>query len=157
MLLQGLVHAAAALLVLAGGQKVLDPVPLVRATRSVGFRVPKPAVRTVALGEVGVGVAALVDGSRWTAVAVAASYTVFTAFVLLARRRGGVLASCGCFGKADVPATPTHALVTAAAAAASLTGAPGALPLTAAALVGTAAIAATAYAVLAVLPTVRTA
>jgi hypothetical protein len=157
VLLQGLVHAAAALLVLAGGQKVLDPLPLVRATRSVGLRVPKPVVRAGALGEVAVGVAALVDGSRLAAAAVAGSYMVFTAFVLLARRRGGVLASCGCFGKADVPPTLTHALVTAGAAVAALTGAPGALPLTAAALVSTAAVAATAYAVLAVLPTVRVA
>jgi uncharacterized membrane protein YphA (DoxX/SURF4 family) len=154
VLLQGLVHAAAALLVLAGTQKVRDPQPLVRATRSVGLRPPRGLVRGLAAVEVLVGLAALVDGSRWTALAVAASYALFTAFVLVARRRGGVLASCGCFGKADVPPTLTHAAVTATVALAALSGAPGSLPLTAAALVTTAAVALTAYLVLAVLPLV---
>ena len=48
------------------------------------------------------------------ALLVAASYAAFTAFVLLARSRGGVLASCGCFGRADTPPTTTHVVVTAA-------------------------------------------
>ena len=155
MLLQGVVHAAAALLVLAGGQKLLDPLPLVRAARSIGVRLPRGAVRVGAAVEVAIGAAALVMGSRWTALALAASYAVFTGFVLTARLRGGVLASCGCFGKADVPPTLTHAVVTGAIAAAALTGVPGSLPLTAAALVTTAAVAATAYLVLAVLPLVQ--
>ncbi|MBW8801222.1 MAG: hypothetical protein JF597_49060 [Streptomyces sp.] len=155
MLLQGLVHAAAALLILAGAQKVHDPLPLVRAARSVGLRFHWQLVRAVAAAEVGVGLAALVDGARWTALLVAASYAVFTGFVVAARLRGGVLASCGCFGKADVPATRTHALVTGAVALGALTGAPGALPLTAAAVVTTAAVAVTAYLVLAVLPLVQ--
>lgn len=155
MLLQGLVHAAAGLLVVAGAQKVRDPLPLVRAGRSTGLPLPAHLVRAVAGLEVAVGVAALVDGSRWTSLLVAGSYALFTAFVVAARARGGVLASCGCFGKADVPPTRTHAVVTGAVALGALTGAPGALPLTAAALVTTAAVAVTAYLVLAVLPLVQ--
>ena len=42
-------------------------------------------------------------------------YAGFTAFVVIALRRGGVLSSCGCFGKADTPPTRAHALVTGAA------------------------------------------
>lgn len=155
MPLQGLVYAAAALLVLAGAQKARDPLPLVRAARSVGLRLPRGLVRGLAVLEGLIGLAALLDGSRWTALAVAVSYAVFTAFVVLARRRGGVLASCGCFGKADVPPTLAHAAVTAAVALAALTGAPGTHPLTAAALVTTAAVAVTGYLVLAVLPLVQ--
>lgn len=155
MLLQGPVHAAAALLVLAGAQKVHDPLPLVRATRSVGLRVPRHLVRGAAAVELGIGLAALADGSRWTALAVAASYALFTGFVVLALVRKGVLASCGCFGKADTPPTRTHAVVTGALSGAALTGAPGPVPVSAAALVTTAAVAVTAYLVLAVLPTVR--
>ena len=156
MLLQGLVHAAAGLLVLAGGQKVVDPQPLVRALRSVGARrLGAGLVRVVALVEVGVGAAALVVGSRAAGLAIATSYAGFTVFVLVARRRGGVLASCGCFGKADLPPTRTHAVLTASVAAAATTGAPGALPLGAAALVTTTAVAVCAYLVLAVLPSVQ--
>ncbi|MFN2538612.1 MAG: MauE/DoxX family redox-associated membrane protein [Mycobacteriales bacterium] len=152
MLLQGLVHAAAGLLLLAGLQKVADPRPLVRAARSVGLRVPASAVRAVAACEVLVGLATLLVGSRAAALAVAASYAVFTAFVLLARARGGVLASCGCFGRTDLPPTRTHAAVTAVLALAATTGTPGALPLDPAVLVTTAAVAACGYLVLAVLP-----
>ena len=155
MLLQGLVHASAVLLVLAVAQKVADPLPLVRATRSAGLRVPKHAVRAVAAAEVALGLAVLLDGSRAAALGVASSYAVFTGFVLLARARGGVLASCGCFGKDDVRPTTTHAVVTAALAVAATTGGPGALPLEAAAVVSTAAVAVCAYLVLAVLPLVQ--
>lgn len=155
MLLQGPVHAAAGLLVLAGALKAVDPLPLVRATRSAGLRVSRHAVRAVAVLEVVIGLAALLDGSRASALAVAASYAVFTGFVLLARARGGVLASCGCFGKADLRPTRTHAVLTAGLAAAAATGAPGAVPLAAASLVTTAAVAVCCYLVLAVLPLVR--
>lgn len=152
MLLQGLVHAAAGLLVLAGLMKAADPMPLVRAARSVGLRVPRGLVRALAAAEVLVGLVTLLVGSRASALAVAASYAGFTAFVLIARARGGVLASCGCFGKADLPPTPTHAALTAILAAAATTGTPGALPLGAAALVTTAAVAVCCYLALAVLP-----
>ncbi len=156
MLLAGPFYAAALLLVLAGAQKVLDPAPLVRAARSTGLRLPRVVVRAVAGAEVVVGLAALATGAAWTAAAVSLSYLVFTGFVLLALSKGGVLASCGCFGKADVPATRTHAAVTAGFAVVAATGAPGALPLNPALLVPTAAVAACAYLVLAVLPLVRT-
>ena len=155
--------AAAALLVVAGAGKVLDPRSLVRAARSVGLRASAPAVRAAAAVEVALGVWAVLSGSRLAAVAVAVSYAGFTAFVLLALRRGGVLASCGCFGKADTPPTRTHAVVTALAALAaaavavqpigplpSLLGdSPwSGLPL----LLATAALASVSYLVLAVLP-----
>lgn len=152
MFLAGPFFAAAALLALAGGQKVVDPAPLVRATKSVGLAVPPFVVRAVAGAEVVLGVAAILTGAAWTAAGVALSYAVFTAFVLLALSRGGVLASCGCFGKADVPPTRTHAFVTAGFAAAALTGAPGALPLELPLLVSTAALAVCAYLVLTALP-----
>ena len=164
--------AAAALLVLAGAAKAADPLPLVRALTSAGLsgRAPRlaPWVRVAAAGEAALGVWAIASGSRAAALAVAGSYAGFTGFVLLARARGGVLASCGCFGKADTPPTVTHAVVTAAAAAVALAvavrpygdlsgllaGSPaGGVAL----LAATAAVAVTAYAVLAVLPLVEAA
>lgn len=154
MLLQGVVHASAGLLVLAGAQKVVDPLPLVRAARSARVAVPKAVVRALALAEVAVGLACLLSGGRTSALAVATSYAVFTGFVLLARARGGVLASCGCFGKADLPPTRTHAVLTACLALAATTGTPSSVPVTPAALVTTAAVGACAYLVLAVQPLV---
>lgn len=164
-MLVGPLYAGAALLVLAGATKVLDPAPLRRALRSVGLTLPAAAVRAGAAAEVALGVAAVLTGSRWAALGVAVSYAAFTAFVLLALRRGGVLASCGCFGKADTPPTRVHAAVTAALALAAagvaarpagslpnvLAASPGAgVPL----LAGVLALAVTAYLALAVLPLV---
>ena len=63
------------------------------------------------------GVAAVLAPGRVTAALVAAAYLVFTAFVALARHRGGVLGSCGCFGRPDTPATGAHLVLTAALAA----------------------------------------
>lgn len=158
--------ASAALLVGAGGAKVLDPLPLMRALMSAGLPFGRSLVRGVAAAEVLVGLAAIATGSRAAAVAVAVSYAAFTGFVLLALRRGGVLASCGCFGKADTPPTWSHLAVTAALAgvAAVVALRPlGPLPdLLAAApwhgvplLLVTAAVAATTYLALSLLPTLR--
>jgi len=155
--------AAAALLVLAGVGKVLDPLPLVRALRSAGLRLRPSAVRVGAGLEAALGLWAVVLGGRVATALVAASYAAFTGFVLLALLRGGVLASCGCFGKADTPPTRTHAAVTgglALAVAATavrpfgtladlLSGSPShGVPLLAATL----ALGAMLYLVLAVLP-----
>ena len=155
--------ASALLLVLAGGSKLVDPLPLVRALRSARLPLPARLVRVVAAAEVVVGLAALLLGSRLAAVLLCASYLTFTGFVVLARRRGGVLASCGCFGRADTPPTTTHAVVTgtlAVVAAAVAVRPLGALPDVLAGtpgggaplLLATIAVAATAYLVLALLP-----
>jgi hypothetical protein len=112
--------AAAGLLVVAGVPKLSDPLPLVRAIRAAGLPVTAPLVRLFALAEVLVGVTALAAPGRWTAAPVAAAYVVFTGFVVRVVRRGGVLGSCGCFGKPDTPATLTHAVLTGAAAVAAL-------------------------------------
>jgi hypothetical protein len=107
--------AAAALLVVAGVPKVVDPVPLVRALRATGMPVPPLLVRAFALAEVAIGVWALVAPGRVSSGLVAAAYLVFTLFVARVLARGGVLGSCGCFGRADTPATRTHLGLTAAA------------------------------------------
>ena len=158
--------ASAALLAVAGGAKLRDPLALVRALRSVGIAAPHLLVRAVATAELVLGLAAIGSGSRAAAAGVAVSYAVFTAFVLLALRRGGVLASCGCFGKADTPPTRTHVAVTGALAAVAggvavrpvgalpdlLREQPGTgLPL----LLTSAVVAVTAYLVLALLPALR--
>lgn len=112
--------AAAGLLVVAGLPKVADPLPLVRALRVAGMPVPRVLVRAFALAEVAIGGWAVVAPGRASSALVAAAYLVFTLFVARVLARGGVLGSCGCFGKADTPATRTHLVLTAAAALVAL-------------------------------------
>lgn len=167
-LLAGPYLASAVLLVVAGVGKLRDPLPLVRALRSARLPAGAVLVRVFAGVEVALGAAAVVLGSRVLAVLVCLSYATFTAFVLRARRTGGVLASCGCFGRADLPPTVGHAVVTAGLAAVAggvalrplgrlsdvVEGAPGAgAPL----LLATAAVGVTTYLVLGLLPTTRVA
>ena len=160
--------ASALLLVVAGVAKVRDPLPLVRALRSARLPAPAAGVRLLAAAEAALGVAAVLLGGRVTALLVGASYASFTGFVLLVRRRGGVLASCGCFGRADTPPTTGHVVATGALAvlALSVATAPlGTLPTLLAAAPGaglplllvTATVAVLVHGVLALLPALRVA
>ena len=118
-LLAGPYLAACALLVAAGLPKLRDPLPLVRAIRSVGLPAGRQRIRLLAAAEVVLGVAGFVRPGPVTAGLVTLAYLVFSGFVALALSRGGVLDSCGCFGKPDTPPTKAHLLVTAVLAAAS--------------------------------------
>jgi hypothetical protein len=154
--------AASALLVLAGVPKLKDPMPLVRALRSVRLPASRGLVRGLALVEVILGVSAVVHPGRLTGAAVSVSYLAFTAFVALTLHRGGVLGSCGCFGRPDTPPNVAHLAVTAvfAAAAGALALVPPTDPVWTPATPQVLALAAfaalvgwLAYLVLAVLPT----
>lgn len=116
-----IVLAGAVLLVLAGVPKAARPHDTVRGLRSAGLPAAPGAVRALAVVEVLVGLGALAGPGRVAALAVAALYAGFTAFVLLALGRGGVVESCGCLGEADTPPTRAHALATGLVAAAGLT------------------------------------
>ena len=151
--------AAALLLVVAGLAKVARPLSLVRALRAAGLRVRAPLlarwVRGLALLEAALGAVAVVQPSRAAALLVAVSYAGFTAFVLRALRRGSPLASCGCFGQADTPPTPGHAVVTGMlAVAAGLIAIGSAASLGVALVVVSAVLAYLTYLALAVLPLV---
>jgi hypothetical protein len=112
--------AAAGLLVVAGVPKLVDPLPLVRALRTAGMPVGRLLVRAFAIAEVAVGGWAVGAPGRLSAALVATAYLVFTAFVARVLTRGGVLGSCGCFGKPDTPATRTHLALTGVAALTAL-------------------------------------
>ncbi len=134
MELIGLYLIAAALLVIAGIAKALRPDDTARALPRLlpGGRAPTPrllrrAVRIGALAEPVLGLVALVAPRPLTAALVALSYTSFAVVVAYARTRGGALATCGCFGRPDTPATRLHVAVDialAGAAAAVAAGAP---------------------------------
>ena len=106
--------AACVLLVAAGITKAARPDDTARAvvaTVPLRLAVVRPLVRSGAAAEVVVGAAGLLRPSPWTAALVAASYLAFAAFVAVVLTRGGPLASCGCFGTPDTPATRVHVVV----------------------------------------------
>jgi Methylamine utilisation protein MauE len=117
-----------ALLAWAGAMKAWRPddtaralAPLVpSALRArVGVRQTRWIVRGVALVEAVLGVVGATLPRPVLAGCVAVSYVAFAAVVAYARGRGGALASCGCFGRPDTPATLLHVAVDLALAIAA--------------------------------------
>lgn len=97
--------------------KAWRPAATVGALRALRLPSKPWFVRVLGLLEVGVGATALAFDSRAAAVMVAVSYAAFAGFVMLALRRGTMVGSCGCFGRADTPPTLTHLVLNVAAAA----------------------------------------
>jgi len=102
---------ACVLLVAAGASKAVRPGDTARAvadTVPLPLAVLAPAVRVGAGVEALVGLSGLAYPSTVTAGLVAVSYLAFAGFVTVVLVRGGPLASCGCFGRPDTPATRLH-------------------------------------------------
>jgi uncharacterized membrane protein YphA (DoxX/SURF4 family) len=98
----------AALLAVAGAQKVLEPTMTVGALRAMGLPSSPLLVRLGAAAELAVGALAISVGTAVVWAAVALSYLLFTAFVVAALRRGSMIGSCGCFGREDTPPHWSH-------------------------------------------------
>ncbi len=114
MELIGLYLMACGLLVVAGVAKARNPGQTARAlaaTVPVREGALRRAVRAGAVAEAALGTIALAYPRPLLAGAVALSYATFTLFVGFARARAGPLASCGCLGTPDTPATALHAVV----------------------------------------------
>lgn len=117
MELIGIFYVASGLLVLAGVAKAVRPddtaralVSLVpsRTSRALSFTLTRQTVRIGSLTEAVVGALALFFPRPVTATLVAISYALFVCVVFYARRTGGPLSTCGCFGRPDTPATGVH-------------------------------------------------
>lgn len=105
---------ACALLVVAGVSKAIRPNDTARALGAMvpmGLATIRWAVRVGSLAEAALGSIALLDPRTASACLVALSYAAFAAVVAYARSRGGAIASCGCFGTPDTPATLLHVIV----------------------------------------------
>ncbi len=118
-----------ALLVVAGVAKAVHPGDTARAlAQSLGRTTSRSGrvgwwsagVRAAAALEALLGLVAAAVPRPVTAGLVAASYAVFTGFVVVARHRGGPLATCGCFGQPDTPPTLVHVALDAGFALAAL-------------------------------------
>ena len=119
-LLSGPFLAISALLVVAGSMKVYRPKFTVGALRAARLPAGPVWVRGLGLGELVVGIGAIVNGSPLWATAVAVFYIGFAVFVIHALRRGIPISSCGCFGSPDTPPSAGHVVLNSAATAVAL-------------------------------------
>lgn len=111
--LTGPALVAAALLALAGAQKLVDPTMTVGALRALGLPASAGSVRVGSAAELMLGVTAIVVGGPPLWWLVVASYAVFSVVVVLALRKGTMIGSCGCFGREDTPPHPVHVALNA--------------------------------------------
>ena len=111
----GPLYIASLLLVVAGAPKVARPDETARALRSIGLPGSPLLVRILAVAEMVIGTYALLLGGRTSALLVAVIYLGFAGFVAIALAKGGVVASCGCFGRDDTPPTWAHLILNLAA------------------------------------------
>jgi hypothetical protein len=121
--------AACLLLVVAGLAKARRPADTARAIVALrpgtSLRSAATVVRLGAGAEAALGALALVEPRRLEAALVAASFAALAGFVAVARARGGVLATCGCFGTPDTPPTRLHVVVNVLLGGAALVVAAG--------------------------------
>jgi hypothetical protein len=118
----GLYLVACVLLIAAGTAKAIRPADTARAFSAVvslPAGVLRVAIRIGAVAEAALGIIALLYPRTLSAGLVALSYAAFAVVVAYARSRGGAVASCGCFGTPDTPATMLHVIVNLALSAAA--------------------------------------
>jgi hypothetical protein len=125
MELIGIYLVGCILLVVAGVAKVVRPADTARALAAsapmpLTLAVTRPLVRFVAAAEAVLGAVALAVPRSALAWLVALSYAGFAVFVAYARSHGGAIATCGCFGTPDTPATLLHAVIDLALAGAAV-------------------------------------
>lgn len=102
--------AACLLLVVAGGSKIVDPVPAALLLGDVGVRVGRAAGRTIGMAEAVAGATGLVVTNGWVVGGVGILYLGF-AIVLAVAIRHGSDRSCGCFGTGGAPPRYGHVAI----------------------------------------------
>jgi hypothetical protein len=107
---------AAALLVVAGAVKLANPRPTAQALVDAGIPARDPWGRTLGAVEVAAGAWALVGPSSGGAIALAAAYLVFAAFLAVVLVRNPGADSCGCAGSKAVPPSRIHLVLNVTAA-----------------------------------------
>jgi hypothetical protein len=118
----GIYLVACTLLVAAGTAKALHPTDTARALATLAEQPMeriRPLVFMGSVAEAVLGCIAILVPRPVPAGLVALSFAGFALFVAYARRKGGALSSCGCFGTPDTPATKLHIVVNVGLAAAA--------------------------------------
>jgi uncharacterized membrane protein YphA (DoxX/SURF4 family) len=98
---------AAALLVISGGSKLIDPAPTRGALAAADLPSGAWTAPVVGVIEIAAGIAGTVFGGP-ASMAVGIVYLGFAGFVALALLRRLPIQSCGCFGRPDTPPTWGH-------------------------------------------------
>ncbi len=102
---------AAGLLVVAGVAKVCHPQGAQRVIEFLGFPLDIRGVQLLGAAEAGLGVAAIVSGVRWVAVAVAIAFGCFALIASWLLSSRADLPSCGCLGSLDTPPSLVHVVL----------------------------------------------
>ena len=118
--------AACALLLVAGGGKVLRPAPARAAVNAAGLRLPRSGVVAFGLVELAAGAAGALLGGR-VAFAVAACYLLLGAFAMRLLVRAPT-APCACLGSTNAVVTRTHVVIDLVAACIAIGAASGGSP-----------------------------
>lgn len=113
-------HLCALLLVVSGGNKLVDPEPTRGALRSAGLMSSKLVVVALGLWEIVAGATALAFGGATGGLLLFVTYAGFAGFVAWSLKKGLPIQSCGCFGRDDTPPTWGHVAVNSSAALAGL-------------------------------------
>jgi hypothetical protein len=113
------------LLLASGIWKAREPTATKEALATAGLPVGSMAVRVLAAVEVSVGAGLLLTGSWPWYAAAAILFFGFSGFVLQALVRGLPIRTCGCFGRADSPASRLHLVGTTLVASAMAVAAIG--------------------------------
>ena len=106
--------AAAILLVVAGASKITSPYMAQASLSTAGLPAPLIGVRVLALCEVAIGAAAVIEPSTATALAAAVAYGAFCLFTVRLLRMADEGVDCGCFGGAGTEVSRVHVMMNAA-------------------------------------------
>jgi hypothetical protein len=115
--------AAAILLVIAGASKIASPYMAQASLSTAGLPAPLAGVRAIAVAELAIGTAALLDPSTLTALVAALAYGVFCLFTLRLLRMADEGIDCGCFGGAGSEVSRVHVALNTVAFAVCLAAA----------------------------------
>jgi hypothetical protein len=107
--------ATAILLVIAGASKIASPYAAQASLSTAGLPAPLAGVRVLALCEVAIGAAAVIEPTRLSALAAALAYGAFLLFTVRLLRMADEGVDCGCFGGAGSEVSRVHVTLNAAA------------------------------------------
>ncbi len=118
--LSGPFLAVAGVLCVSGLAKLRAPRAAVPALALLGLPAARWLVAAVAVGEITLGLAALLVPVRGVALLVGLAYV---AFAVVAARLAALRASCGCFGESQAAASPVQSLLSAGLAGVAIAAA----------------------------------
>ena len=101
-------HLCAALLLISGGTKLVDPDPTSGAMRAAGLPASRWVVFALGLWEICAGALAIGVGGPIGGSALFVTYAAFAGFIAHALRNDLPIQSCGCFGRTDTPPSLAH-------------------------------------------------